>query len=225
MIQIIEGRKIYQDGEKELTVFDHLNLHIRKGEFLSIMGRSGSGKSTLLHILGCMDRLTSGEYRYDGKAIHNMKERELTLFRGKHFGFVFQSYFLIREFTVLQNVEAPMGYAGVPRKERREKAYRLLKMVGLEDKVSSYPDRLSGGQKQRVAIARALANDPDVIFADEPTGNLDRENGERIIEILTELHRQGTTILLVTHDEALGRLAESRYVLEDGTLRRIDSVS
>jgi len=218
VLEIIEGTKVYRDGDKELVVFRGLNLHIERGSFVSITGRSGSGKSTLLHILGCMDRLTGGEYRFDGHRVDDLSEEELARFRGRHFGFVFQSFFLIRELTAVENVEAPMGYAGVPAGKRRERAMELLRRVGLEEHAHRYPDRLSGGQRQRVAIARALANSPDVVFADEPTGNLDRENGERVVELLLELHREGTTLVLVTHDESLAALAPRRLALRDGRL-------
>jgi ABC-type lipoprotein export system ATPase subunit len=218
LIELIEGKKSFRDGDRESVIFDRVGLTIDKGEFVSITGRSGSGKSTLLHILGCMDRLTSGTYRFKGAPVDGLGDAELARFRGRHFGFVFQSFHLIDEFTALQNVEAPMGYAGVPRRERRERALELLDRVGLADKAGHYPAQLSGGQQQRVAIARAFANGPEVIFADEPTGNLDRLSGEMIEELLLELNRQGTALVLVTHDERLARRARRVYVLEDGRL-------
>jgi ABC-type antimicrobial peptide transport system, ATPase component len=218
LIELIDGRKTFRDGDRESVIFDRVQLRVDQGEFVSITGRSGSGKSTLLHILGGMDRLTSGTYRFKGMPVSEMKEGELARFRGRRFGFVFQSFHLIDEFTALQNVETPMGYAGVPRKARRERALELLRRVGLADKAGHYPAQLSGGQQQRVAIARALANEPEVIFADEPTGSLDRGNGEMIEELLLELNRQGTTLVLVTHDERLASRARRIYVLEDGRL-------
>lgn len=218
LIEIIDGKKSYPDGDRESVIFSRLSLRIEKGEFVSITGRSGSGKSTLLHILGCMDRLTSGTYKFKGIPIQDMNDKDLACFRGRHFGFIFQSFYLIREFTALQNVEAPMGYAGVPRKVRKERALELLRQVGLERKAGLYPSQLSGGQQQRVAIARALANEPEVIFADEPTGNLDRENGEMVEELLLKAHRQGTTLILITHDERLASRAQRTYLLEDGQL-------
>jgi len=218
LIELADGKKVYRDGDRESVIFDHASLRIDKGEFVSITGRSGSGKSTLLHILGCMDRLTSGTYRFKGAPVSAMADGELARIRGRHFGFVFQSFHLIDEFTALENVEAPMGYAGVPRRERRERALELLRRVGLADKAGHYPARLSGGQQQRVAIARALANGPEVIFADEPTGSLDRANGEMIEELLLELNRQGTALVLVTHDGRLASRAGRIFVLEDGRL-------
>ncbi|OUM94779.1 MAG: hypothetical protein A9Z00_00995 [Thermobacillus sp. ZCTH02-B1] len=218
LIELTDGKKAFRDGDREMIVFDRVGLRIDAGDFVAITGRSGSGKSTLLHILGCMDRLTSGTYRFRGVPVDGLGDAELARIRGKHFGFVFQSFHLIDELTALQNVEAPMGYAGVPRRERRGRALELLRRVGLADKAGHYPSQLSGGQQQRVAIARALANGPDVIFADEPTGSLDRRNGERIEELLVELNRQGTALVLVTHDERLASRAHRRFVLEDGRL-------
>ena len=218
LIELIDGKKSFRDGDRESVIFDRVGLAIGEGDFVSITGRSGSGKSTLLHILGCMDRLTAGTCRFKGTPVDGLGDGELARFRGRHFGFVFQSFHLIDEFTALQNVEVPMGYAGVPRRERRERALELLRRVGLADKAGHYPAQLSGGQQQRVAIARALANGPEVIFADEPTGSLDRASGERIEELLLELNRQGTALVLVTHDERLARRARRVYVLEDGRL-------
>ena len=219
LIELIDGKKSFRDGDRESVVFDRVGLEIGEGDFIAITGRSGSGKSTLLHILGCMDRLTSGTYRFRGKPVDGLRDGELARFRGRHFGFVFQSFHLIDEFTALQNVEAPMGYAGVPRRERRERALGLLRRVGLADKAGHYPAQLSGGQQQRVAIARALANGPEVIFADEPTGNLDRQSADMVEELLLELNRQGTALVLVTHDERLARRARRVHVMEDGRLR------
>lgn len=222
MIEIKAGSKSYPDGDRQVAILRHIDLRIKKGEFVSIMGRSGSGKSTLLHMLGCMDRLTEGDYLFNERRIKDMNENELADFRGRHFGFVFQSFYLIKEFTALQNVEVPLGYAGVRRRERRERAFELLRQVGLENKAKQYPDQLSGGQQQRIAIARAIANKPDVIFADEPTGSLDRENGDLIVELLTELHRNGTTLVLVTHDPELGNLAQRKIILKDGQILNKD---
>lgn len=216
MLTLKNGVKSYRDGNEQATILKDIHLTIEKGEFVSIMGRSGSGKSTLLHILGCMDRLSDGEYWYDDHSIHDMNENQLATFRGAHFGFVFQSFYLVREFTALQNIEAPMGYAGVPRKERRQRALELLHQVGLADKANHYPDQCSGGQQQRIAIARAMANKPDIIFADEPTGSLDRENGAQIVDLLFQLHQEGTTIVLVTHDPELGDAAQKKIILDDG---------
>lgn len=220
MIELKAGKKSYPDGEKQITILNQIDLQILQGEFVSIMGRSGSGKSTLLHVLGGMDRLTDGKYEFNGSSVKEMKDSELADFRGKHFGFVFQSFYLIREFTALQNIEVPMGYAGIPRKERKERAFELLRQVGLESKSRHYPNQLSGGQQQRIAIARAMANKPDVIFADEPTGSLDRENGDSIVELLLQLHRNGTTLVLVTHDSDLGDLAQTKIILENGQISK-----
>lgn len=219
MIEIINGTKCFRDqAHNDVTILQSIQLKIDQGEFVSIMGRSGSGKSTLLHVLGCMDHLSDGEYYFKNRNMNKLKSNELARFRGKHFGFVFQSYLLIKEFTAVQNVETPMGYAGVSGKQRRQRAIGLLRMVGLEDKAAHFPNQLSGGQQQRVAIARALANDPDVIYADEPTGNLDRENGEIVVDILLQLHQKGKTLVLVTHDEALGNMAQRKILLQDGQI-------
>lgn len=216
MLEIINGSKSYVHNNKVINVLLPFDLLIEEGEFVSIRGKSGSGKSTLLHVLGCMDQLTKGDYYFNKLKLSENKDNTLSKFRGKHFGFVFQSYHLINEFTALQNVEAPMAYMQVPRKQRRERALALLSEVGLEDKIRFYPKQLSGGQQQRVAIARALANQPDVIFADEPTGNLDRENGNNIITLLCRLHKQGTTVVMVTHDDDLGKVADRSIKLVDG---------
>jgi len=219
MLKIVDGSKSYLQNGNNITILQPFNLLIEKGEFVAIRGKSGSGKSTLLHVLGCMDQLTTGDYYFNENKLSTNKDNTLAKFRGKHFGFVFQAYHLIREFTALQNVEAPMAYMHIPRKLRRERALALISQVGLEDKTNFYPKQLSGGQQQRVAIARALANQPDVIFADEPTGNLDRENGDKIIALLCELHRQGTTIVMVTHDDDLGKIADRSIHLVDGYIK------
>lgn len=218
MLKIVNGAKSYVHNKETVNILRPFNLSIKKGEFVAIRGKSGSGKSTLLHILGCMDQLTEGDYYFHEAKLSTNQDHTLAEFRGKHFGFVFQAYHLVREFTALQNIEAPMAYQQVPRKQRRERALALLSQVGLEDKARYYPAQLSGGQQQRVAIARALSNQPDVIFADEPTGNLDRDNGDAIIALLCELHRQGTTLVMVTHDDDLGKLAERSIYLDNGRL-------
>lgn len=216
MIEIVNGSKVYSDGGNKVTVLQPFDLSVNRGEFISVRGKSGSGKSTLLHVLGGMDRLTEGDYYFNGSKLRLDNDNTITAFRGKHFGFIFQSYHLIKEFTAIQNIEAPMAYRGISGKQRRERAMQLLTQVGLADKARSYPMQLSGGQQQRVAIARALANQPDVLFADEPTGNLDRENGDIVIELLSQLHKQGTTLILVTHDEELADMAERSIYLANG---------
>lgn len=218
LIEIVNGTKIYTVGGHEVKVLQSINLSISSGEFISIRGKSGSGKSTLLQILGCMDQFTEGEYYFNNERLDLKKEKEITTFRGQYFGFVFQAYNLIKEFTVFQNIEAPMAYLGLPKKIRKDRAMELIERVGLHKKSNYYPMQLSGGQQQRVAIARALANQPRVIFADEPTGNLDQENGEKIIELLLQLHAQGTALILVTHDDQLGNLAKRSIYLQDGII-------
>lgn len=221
MIEIKAGNKHFVKGAQQVTVLDQIDLRINKGEFVSIMGRSGSGKSTLLHILGCMDQLSSGNYTMNGMAINQLTSKGLAKFRNEHLGFVFQSFYLIKEFTALQNVEVPMGYAGVPRRERKKRAMELLGLVNMDDKAKYYPNQLSGGQQQRVALARAMANKPEIVFADEPTGSLDTENGEAIMELLVQLHQTGTTLVLVTHDLELGKLAQKNIILENGRIQKV----
>ncbi|HEV8231270.1 MAG TPA: ABC transporter ATP-binding protein [Thermoanaerobaculia bacterium] len=193
-----------------------VDLTVERGEFLALIGPSGSGKSTLMAILGCLDKPTSGSYSFDGNRVDGLSNAELAQIRNHKIGFIFQLYNLLPKASVLRNVELPMLYAGVRRKERRRRAMELLEKVGIPEKAKSLPSALSGGQRQRVAVARALANQPAMLLADEPTGALDSKTGHEVLELFTELHRQGNTILIVTHDPSIAGLASRQVEIHDG---------
>jgi putative ABC transport system ATP-binding protein len=196
-----------------------IDLEVARGEFLALIGPSGSGKSTLMAILGCLDSPTSGSYRLDGQPVEGLSGPELARIRNEKIGFVFQQYNLLPKASVLRNVELPMLYAGVGRRERRARATELLERVGIPDKAKVLPAALSGGQRQRVAVARALANRPAMLLADEPTGALDSKTGHEVLELFVDLHRQGNTILIVTHDLSIAAMAERRVEIHDGLIR------
>ncbi|HMA18878.1 MAG TPA: ABC transporter ATP-binding protein [Thermoanaerobaculia bacterium] len=193
-----------------------IDLTVGRGEFLALIGPSGSGKSTLMAILGCLDKPTTGSYEFDGERVEGLSNAELARIRNHKIGFVFQMYNLLPKASVLRNVELPMLYAGVRRKERRRRATELLERVGIPEKAKSLPSALSGGQRQRVAIARALANEPAMLLADEPTGALDSKTGHEVLELFTDLHNQGHTILIVTHDLSIAALASRQLEIHDG---------
>jgi putative ABC transport system ATP-binding protein len=201
-----------------ITALKDVDLTIERGEYVAVMGPSGSGKSTLLHILGILDTATSGRYFLEDYDITSLPDREHARIRNKHFGFIFQSFNLFSELSALENVMLPMGYAGLPFRKRKERAELLLSEVGLSHRLHHLPTMMSGGEQQRVAIARALANDPDVILADEPTGNLPTDRGEEIMSMLESLNAKGVTILMVTHNPEQGRRAHRRLSIKDGML-------
>lgn len=219
VLQGINITKIYDLGAVKITALDSVNLEINQGEFVAITGKSGSGKSTLMHILGLLDSPTSGEVILNGKNTDKYTEKELARLRNKEIGFVFQSFNLLQRTSALENVILPLKYSDIPKDKWTKKATEMLKLVGLEDRMKNKSNELSGGQKQRVAIARALVNEPSIIFADEPTGNLDSKTGDEIVGLFTELNSQGKTIILVTHDEDLANVAKRKIVLVDGKIK------
>ncbi len=211
-------KRFFIGRPNELEVLHGIDLTVREGEFVSVVGESGSGKSTLMNIIGALDRPTEGSYCLRGTDVTRAKDKQLSDIRNREIGFVFQTYNLIPRTTALKNVELPMLYAGESKKERAEKAKELLKLVGMEDRMSHKPDELSGGQKQRVAIARAVANDPAIILADEPTGALDSDTGHKIMDIFHKLHNDGKTIILITHSKELAKETERVVHISDGSI-------
>jgi len=220
-MRIIETRdlnKIYGSSGNQVHALRGIDLEVERGEFVALIGPSGSGKSTLMAILGCLDVPTGGTYSLDGVQVEKLSGADLAAIRNEKIGFVFQQYNLLPKATIVRNVELPMLYAGVPRKERRQRALELLERVGIADKANTLPGALSGGQRQRVAIARALANQPALLLADEPTGALDSKTGQEVLGLFRELHAQGNTLVLVTHDPAIAALAGRRVEIVDGLL-------
>ena len=212
--------KNYLLGTVELRVLREINLTITSGEYVAIMGPSGSGKSTLLNMIGCLDRPSSGDYQLGGQSVSELNDDQLSMIRGKRIGFIFQSFNLISQLNVIENIQVPMYYQGFTELQSAERARELAEMVGLSHRVDHRPSELSGGQQQRVAIARSLANDPLIILADEPTGNLDSTSGAEILDILNRLHEQGKTLIAVTHDEGIAAGAERVIRLFDGRVDR-----
>ncbi len=222
VIELKNVTKIYNPGkENEVKALRGVNLKVHKSNFIAIMGPSGSGKSTLLHILGCLDRPTSGKVLIDGKDVSRFSDEKLAKIRREKIGFVFQQFNLFPNFTALENVEIPMRLAGVNKSKARERAKELLKFVGLEKRENHLPNQLSGGEMQRVAIARALANEPEVILADEPTGNLDTKTGTEIIKFMKGLSKKGYTFVIVTHDPLIANFAKRKIRMIDGKLKEV----
>ena len=221
MIELRDVSKVYQIGEERVRALDHASLHVYPKEFVSIIGPSGSGKSTLMNIIGCLDTADAGEYLLDGTPIEAYSENELAQVRNKKIGFVFQSFNLIAKLSAEENVELPLIYQGVKASERRERVKEALARVGLEKRAKHLPTELSGGQQQRVAIARALVTRPSLILADEPTGNLDSHTSREIMDILHELHEQGNTVVLITHDNDIARQAPRSLHILDGRVTEV----
>ena len=210
--------KYYRMGDTTVKAADHISMQIHKGEFVAIVGQSGSGKSTCMNIIGCLDVPTHGTYRLNGRDVGKMNRDELAVIRNEMLGFIFQQYNLLPRLSLLENVEVPLVYAGMPRAARRRRATEVLEQVGLGDKLKNKPNQLSGGQQQRVSIARALAGHPAVILADEPTGALDSHTGREVLAMLQQLHQQGNTVVLITHDNSIAAQAQRIIRLEDGRI-------
>ncbi len=218
LIEVRGVRKTYQMGEVEVHALNGVDLDIERGEYVAIMGASGSGKSTLMNLLGCLDTPSEGSYRLNGVAVEELDDAELAAIRNKEIGFVFQTFNLLARTSALGNVELPLVYAGVPRRERRRRALEALGRVGLGDRVEHQPNELSGGQRQRVAIARALVNSPSILLADEPTGNLDTTTSAEIMALFDELHAGGNTVVMVTHEADIAAHTDRRVILRDGAV-------
>jgi putative ABC transport system ATP-binding protein len=220
VIELRGIKKLYPVGDQVVAALAGIDLDIRQGEFAALMGPSGSGKSTLMNILGCLDRPSIGSYKLDGKEVANLGDDELAITRNKYIGFVFQNFNLLNRISSLDNVALPLVYAGVGKKERLERAMHYLDMVGLSGRADHLPNELSGGQRQRVAIARALVNDPQIIMADEPTGNLDTKSTVEILDIFESMHKMGRTIILVTHEPEVAMRASRQLLVRDGLITR-----
>ncbi len=221
MIVLNDVSKVYHIGESEVYALDHANMRIREGEFVSIIGPSGSGKSTMMNIIGCLDIADSGQYLLDGQPIEEYTETELAKIRNRKIGFIFQTFNLIGNMTAAENIELPLIYQKISREERKEQVAQALEKVRLSGRGKHKPNELSGGQQQRVAIARAIASRPSLFLADEPTGNLDSATGREIMELFHELHTQGNTIVLITHDNSIARQASRSIHILDGKIREV----
>ncbi len=217
-IQLTNISKVYGEGAAQVSALRHLSLSVDRGEFVTVIGHSGSGKSTLMNLLGCLDVPTEGEYLLDGEPVFRLRDRQLSAIRNRQIGFIFQSFHLIPGLSALENVQLPLMYRGIPRSRRRVLAVRALEQVGLSQRMQHKPSQLSGGQQQRVAIARAVAGAPPVLLADEPTGNLDSASGRQIMELLTDLWRQGRTLILITHDPTVAQMAPRTVHIQDGVI-------
>ena len=220
IISIQSVSKIYNLGETVVKALDNVSLSIYDNDYISIMGPSGSGKSTLMNIIGCLDVPTKGKYKFKNELISEMDDNQLANIRNEKIGFVFQTFNLLPKLNAMQNVEVPLIYSSLGRKERLERAEEALHIVGLQDRMTHKPNELSGGQRQRVAIARALVNKPSIILADEPTGNLDSKSGNEILKFFAKLHKDGNTIIMVTHEESVAKLSKRRIDIFDGKIAR-----
>lgn len=218
LLQLEHIYKTYGEGQLAVPVLKDINFHVKEGDYIAIMGPSGSGKTTLMNIIGCLDRASEGSYLFEGDDISAMNENQLSDLRLNRIGFVFQTFNLLETDTALENVALPLVYAGVKKEERNARAMEALASVGLEDRASFRPAQLSGGQKQRVAIARALINHPKVILADEPTGALDQASGKQVMELFHKLHKEGITIIMITHDSNVAANADTLYHIIDGQM-------
>ena len=223
LLEIKNLKKSYFLGNTPVPVIHGINMHIKRNEYVSIMGPSGSGKSTLMNILGCLDTATSGHYYLNGIDVSTLSDDELSVMRNKEIGFIFQSFNLLPRLDAIQNVELPLIYSGIPRHERRERALNALEKVDLSDRVNHKPTELSGGQRQRVAVARALVTNPGILLADEPTGALDSKTGIEIMRLFDELHKEGNTIILITHEQGVASYAHRNIYLKDGMIHSDES--
>ncbi|KXT74147.1 ABC transporter ATP-binding protein [Streptococcus gordonii] len=218
MLKLKEIHKSYQQGSQQFPILKGIDLHVKEGDFLAIMGPSGSGKSTLMNIIGCLDKANAGSYHIEGTDVSNLSDNQLSDLRNQKIGFVFQNFNLMPKLTACQNVELPLTYMKVPKKERRERAMEMLRLVGLEERSEFKPMELSGGQKQRVAIARALVTNPSFILGDEPTGALDTKTSVQIMELFKQFNEAGKTIVIITHEPEVAQMCKKTVVLRDGNI-------
>lgn len=218
MLKLKEIHKSYQQGSQEFPILKGIDLHVKEGDFLAIMGPSGSGKSTLMNIIGCLDKANAGSYHIEGTDVSNLSDNQLSDLRNQKIGFVFQNFNLMPKLTACQNVELPLTYMKIPKKERRERAMEMLRLVGLEERSEFKPMELSGGQKQRVAIARALVTNPSFILGDEPTGALDTKTSVQIMELFKQFNEAGKTIVIITHEPEVAQMCKKTVILRDGNI-------